>query len=242
MELNELLYTGKSKQIFATEDPARVLVRFTDEATAFNARKRAKVADKGRINCAISARLFEEVGRAGVRHHLVRQLSPTDLLCERVEIVPVEVVVRSVVAGSFARRYGLTEGTRLPRPVVEWFYKSDALDDPLIGDDALLALGFAEPWELAFMTQAALTTHRALEQLWDRLGVDLIDAKYEFGRQEGRLLLADELTPDGSRLWEQGSGRPLDKDVFRKDLADLSETYRQLHARLLGGPQAAGGA
>lgn len=234
MASSELLYEGKSKQVFETEDPQRVLVRFTDEATAFNAKKRATVADKGRINCAISVRLFEEVGRAGVRHHLVRQLSPTDLLCERVEIVPVEVVVRSVVAGSFARRYGLEPGTRLPRPVVEWFYKSDALDDPLVGDDAIVALGWAEPWELAFMQATALKIHEVLSQLWDRFGIDLIDAKYEFGRQEGRLLLADELTPDGSRLWEQGTGRPFDKDVFRKDLADLSETYRQLHERLLG--------
>ena len=230
-----LLYEGKSKQVYETEDPNRVLVRFTDQATAFNAQKVAQVTDKGRINCAISVRLFEAVGAAGVRHHLVRQLSDTDILCERVEVIPVEVVVRNVVAGSFARRYGLTEGERLPRPVVEWFYKSDELNDPLVGSDAVVALGWAAPWELAFLEETARVVHKVLTDLWLQYDIDLVDAKYEFGRQEGRLLLADELTPDGSRLWERGTGRPFDKDVFRKDLADLSDTYRELQQRLLGG-------
>ncbi len=234
MEPGRLLHQGKSKEVFETADPDLVLVRFTDQATAFNAKKVAQVAAKGKTNCAISARLFEEVGRAGVRHHMVQRLAETDLLCRRVEIIPVEVVVRTVVAGSFARRYGLTEGTRLPRPVVEWFYKSDALDDPLVGDDAVVALGWAEAWELAFLRHTALQVHAVLTDVWAQHGVDLIDAKYEFGRHDGRLLLADELTPDGSRLWEQETGRPLDKDVFRRDLADLSETYQELAQRLLG--------
>lgn len=234
MQAGSLLYEGKSKQVFDTSDPTKVVVRFTDQATAFNAQKVASITDKGRLNCAISARLFEEVGAAGVRHHMVERLTETDMLCERVDIVPVEVVVRTIVAGSFSRRYGRPDGERLPRPVVEWFYKSDELGDPLVGDDVVVALGWAEPWELTFMAQAALTTHAVLSRLWDRFDIDLVDAKYEFGRQEGRLLLADELTPDGSRLWEQGTGRPFDKDVFRKDLADLSDTYRALAERLLG--------
>ncbi|MBX2803687.1 MAG: phosphoribosylaminoimidazolesuccinocarboxamide synthase [Myxococcales bacterium] len=235
MEMGRLLYEGKSKKVFETSDPDRVVVRFTDEATAFNAKKRATVAHKARVNCAISVRLFREVEQAGVRHHVVEQRSETDLLCERVEIIPVEVVVRNVVAGSFARRYGLTDGQPLHRPVLEWFYKSDALDDPLVGDDAVVCLGWAAEWELQFMREAALTVNQVLTAFWAEHGIDLVDAKYEFGRQNGRLLLADELTPDGSRLWEQGTGRPFDKDVFRKDLADLSETYRELLGRITGG-------
>lgn len=234
MQPGALLYEGKSKQVFDTSDPTKVVVRFTDQATAFNAQKVASIVDKGKLNCTISARLFEEVAKAGVRHHMVKTLSDTDMLCERVEIIPVEVVVRNIVAGSFASRYGRPDGERLPRPVVEWFYKSDELQDPLVGDDVVVALGWAERWELEFMAQTALTTHAVLTELYDGYGIDLVDAKYEFGRQEGRLLLADELTPDGSRLWEQGTGRRFDKDVFRKDLGDLSETYRALAARLLG--------
>jgi len=234
MERGPLLYSGKSKRVFETSDPRRVILEFTDEATAFNAKKRATISDKGRINQALSAHLFEAVAAAGVRHHLVEVLSETEALCERVEIVPVEVVVRSTVAGSFAKRYGMEEGAPLSQPLVEWFYKSDELNDPLVGHDAIVELGWARPWELSFMREAALTTHAVIAAFWSELGVDLIDAKYEFGRQDGRLLLADELTPDGCRLWEQGTGRRMDKDVFRRDLADLGDTYRELHQRVFG--------
>jgi len=229
-----LLYRGKSKQVFATDDPSLVVVRFTDEATAFNAKKRATIEDKARLNCAISTRLFARVGEAGVRHHLVRPLSETDWLCHKVAILPIEVVVRSVVAGSFAKRYGLTEGDPLSRPIVEFFYKSDPLDDPLVGEDAILAMGWAERWELQFMTDTALVVHETLSGAWFEAGVQLVDAKYEFGRHDGRILLADELTPDGARLWDAASGQRMDKDVFRRDLGDLAESYRELHRRLVG--------
>ena len=235
MQPGALLHEGKSKQIYATDAPDRVVVRFTDRATAFNAQKAANVPGKGRLNCAISARLFELAGRAGVAHHMVRQLSETDLLCVKVGIVPVEVVVRSVVAGSLARRYGLKEGERLPQPLVEWFYKSDDLGDPLVGRDAIVALGWAAPWELAYLEHAARAVHAALAEAWASVGVDLVDAKYEFGRHDGRILLADELTPDGARLWDRATGKPLDKDVFRHDLGDLSAAYRTLLDRLAGG-------
>jgi phosphoribosylaminoimidazole-succinocarboxamide synthase len=232
MEPGQLLYEGKSKRVRATDDPERVVLEFTDHATAFNAKKRAEVADKGRINCAITRLLFDEVAAAGIAHHMISQLSATELLCHRVDIVPIEVVVRNVAAGSFSRRYGVTEGTRLGSPLVEYFYKSDALDDPLVLPEAAIELGWARRWEIAFLTEAALEVNRVLLGFWDRLGIDLIDAKYEFGRTHGRLVLADELTPDGARLWERGTGARLDKDVFRKDLGDLGETYRALHARL----------
>lgn len=235
VERGELLYEGKAKAVYASEDPSRVVIRFKDDATAFNGAKRATIQGKGRINCRITAYLFELVAREGVHHHMVRPLDDTHLLCERVDIVPVEVVVRNVVAGSFAKRYGLPEGTPLPRPLVELFYKSDALDDPLLGDDVALVLGWARAWELQYMREAALEVNRVLSQFYGEHGIDLIDFKVEFGRQNGRLLLADELTPDGSRLWERGTGRKLDKDVFRRDLADLGETYRELYERVFGG-------
>jgi phosphoribosylaminoimidazole-succinocarboxamide synthase len=229
-----LLYQGKSKQVFATADPSEVILHFTDQATAFNAKKKADVPDKGRINCAISRHLFETVGRAGVPHHMLKSLSETELLCRAVAIVPIEVVVRSRVAGSFARRYGVPEGTVLAEPLVELFYKSDALDDPLVVEDAAVALGWAKRWEIAFLKETGLAVHQILSEFWKGLGVELIDAKYEFGRHDGKLLLADELTPDGARLWEVGTGTRLDKDVFRKDLGDLGETYRKLFAKIFG--------
>lgn len=234
MDRGPMLYEGKSKQVFATDDPERVILRFTDQATAFNAKKVAVVADKGRINCAITRKLFEEVGAAGVAHHVLAPVSDTELLCQRVDIVPIEVVVRTRAAGGFTKRYGVAEGTVLPAPLVELFYKSDALDDPLVVADVAVALGWARRWEIAFLTETALEVHAVLARFWGGFGLDLVDAKYEFGRSGGRLLLADELTPDGARLWERGTARRFDKDVFRRDLGDLGDTYRALHAKLFG--------
>lgn len=227
-----MLYQGKSKQVFATDDPRRVVLRFTDRATAFNGAKEAQIADKGRINCAITSALFDEVAAAGVRHHVLEKLSPTELLCDRVEIVGVEVVVRSRAAGSFCKRYAVEEGRRFERPLVELFVKSDALNDPLVTADAAVLLGLARRWELGFLEETSLQVHAVLSSFWQRHGIELVDAKYEFGRSEGRLLLADELTPDGARLWDAATGQRLDKDVFRRDLGDLGDTYRSLVARL----------
>lgn len=232
MDAKELLYTGKSKQVWSTDDPGLVILRFTDAATAFNAKKKATIADKGRMNRQISTHLFREVGRRGVRHHVVRELGPDELLCEKVDIVPIEVVVRNRAAGGLCKRYGIPEGTALREPLVELFYKSDALDDPLIGADTAVALGFAKRWELAYLHESALEVNDVLSAFWDSLGIELVDAKYEYGRRDGRLVLADELTPDGARLWDRATGQRLDKDVFRRDLGDLGDTYRQLLERI----------
>jgi phosphoribosylaminoimidazole-succinocarboxamide synthase len=232
MEAKALLYTGKSKEVWSTDDPDRVVLRFLDRATAFNAKKVATVADKGRINCAITAHLFRLVAARGVTHHFHRELGPTELLCDRVEIVPIEVVVRNRAAGGLCKRYGVAEGTALAEPLVEYFYKSDALDDPLVSEDTAVALGFAKRWELAFLRESALEVNRVLQEFWTGLGVELVDAKYEYGRRDGRLVLADELTPDGARLWDRATGQRLDKDVFRRDLGDLGDTYRALFARI----------
>ena len=239
IEQTELIYTGKAKQVFRTTDPDLVWIHFTDGATAFNGVKRAQIRDKGEINARISAHLFERVEAAGVPTHLVGAPSPTDHVVHRVQIIPVEVVVRNLAAGSICKRLGIEEGTPLQRPLVEFFYKSDALNDPLITDDHALLFGWAEAWELAYLRHASLRVNEVLRGFWDALGVTLVDFKLEFGRAQsssrrGQILLADEITPDGSRLWEKGTLRHLDKDVFRRDLGDLGDTYRELFGRIFG--------
>jgi phosphoribosylaminoimidazole-succinocarboxamide synthase len=232
--VGELLYEGKAKQVYATEDADWVVMRFKDDATAFNGVKKASISDKGPINAKISAHLLGLVAAAGVPTAFAGTLSPRDQLFRRVEIVPVEVVVRNVVAGSFAKKLGRPEGERLARPVVEHFYKSDALNDPPINEDAAIVLGWAAAWELACMRERALRVNEVLLAFWAERNIDLVDFKLEFGRADGAILLADEITPDGSRLWERGTGRHLDKDVFRRDLGDLGDTYRELHTIVFG--------
>lgn len=227
-------YEGKAKQLWSTTDPDLLVIRYKDDATAFNGVKRASIPDKGAINNRFSAFFMERMAAAGVPTAFVRRLDERDQLCRRVEIIPVEVVVRNVVAGSFAKKLGLPEGGRLARPVIELFYKSDALNDPPVNEDAALALGWAKGWELQCMREHALTVNESLRAFWDGLGVDLVDFKLEFGRVGGAVLLADEISPDGSRLWERGTGRHLDKDVFRRDLGDLGDTYRELYRRVFG--------
>lgn len=232
--LGALLYEGKAKQVYATPDPDRIVIHYKDDATAFNGVKKASIRDKGEINCRLSAFFMDRVATAGVPTAFVELVGKRDQLCRKVEIIPVEVVVRNVVAGSFAKKLGLEEGMFLPQPIIEHFYKSDSLNDPPINEDAALALGWARKWELVAMREYALLINDVLRAFWDELGVDLVDFKVEFGRAHGAVLLADEITPDGSRLWERGTGRHLDKDVFRRDLGDLGDTYRELYKRVFG--------
>ncbi len=231
-----LLYEGKAKQVYATDDAELRWIHFKDSATAFDGVKKAEIADKGEVNCRVSAHLMRLVHEAtGLPTHLHSLVGPRDQICHRVEIIPIEVVVRNVIAGSAAKRFGRATGEVLPRPMVEFFYKSDELHDPPCSDEHALLFGWAEAWELAYLRAAALKVNAALGTFWDGLGVTLVDFKLEFGRHHsGAILLADEITPDGSRLWEKGTGRKLDKDVFRWDLGDLSDTYRELYARVFG--------
>jgi phosphoribosylaminoimidazole-succinocarboxamide synthase len=196
--------------------------------------KKAQIADKGVINCRLSTFFMEMMAKAGVPTAFIEQIGPRDQLCHTVEIIPVELVVRNVVAGSLAKRLGVPEGRRLARPLLEHFYKSDALNDPQINEEGAVLMGYAAAWELAAMREYALVVNDTLRTFWDGLGVELVDFKLEFGRQGGRVVLADEITPDGSRLWERATGRKLDKDVFRRDLGDLSDTYRELYQRVFG--------
>lgn len=232
----EWLYEGKAKQVYATTDPELLWIHFKDSATAFDGVKKAEIVDKGEINCRISAHLLEHVSAsAGVRTHLVSRLSPRDQLVRKVQIIPIEFVVRNVAAGSLVKRFGREAGEVLSRPMVELFYKSDALHDPPMSDEHALIFGWAARWELEYCRAAALEVNRVLRAFWDGLGVTLVDFKLEFGRHSsGAILLADEITPDGSRLWEKGTNRRLDKDVFRWDLGSLTDTYRELYRRVFG--------
>jgi phosphoribosylaminoimidazole-succinocarboxamide synthase len=231
---DRLLYEGKAKQVYSTERDDEIVIHYKDDATAFNGVKKASIADKGVINCRISAFFMEKMAAAGVPTAFVAQIGERDQRCHKVEIIPVEVVIRNVVAGGLAKRLGLAEGTKLAGPVIEHFYKSDSLNDPQISEDVALQLGYARGWELAAMREYSLVVNRELQAFWNGLGVELVDFKLEFGRYRGAVVLADEITPDGSRLWERATGRKLDKDVFRRDLADLGDTYRELYRRVFG--------
>ncbi len=235
-ERTGLLYEGKSKRVSETTATDRVISQFTDDATAFNGVKYAEIAGNGVMNAQLSAFFMDLLAQNAVKHHLIAVLNDTDQLCERVDVMRVVVVVRNIVAGSFARRNGIEEGQALPVPLVELFVKSDPLDDPLIGHDAAVALGLAQPWELRLATDQALLINQVLRDFWAERDVDLVDVKVEFGRtSNGMPVLVDELLPDGCRLWERGTGRKLDKDVFRRNPGDLAETYREVVRRATGG-------
>jgi phosphoribosylaminoimidazole-succinocarboxamide synthase len=239
-ERGDLLYEGKAKRVYATRDPELLRVAFKDDATAFNAEKRGTIAGKGEVNAAVSERLFRVVEEAGVATHFVRSVGPGEHLVRRVEIVPVEVIVRNRSAGTFARRYGVEEGIPLDPIVIEWCLKSDELGDPPMNDATAVALGFASEDRLEALFEGAAAVNDALVPFLADRGLDLIDFKLEFGVDgEGRLLLADEISPDTCRLWDAASGDRLDKDRFRRDLGGVEEAYLEVRRRLEGPAEAA---
>ena len=233
MKRGEKLYEGKAKILYATEDPKLVIQYFKDDATAFNAQKRGTIVDKGVCNNQISAHLFPLLERAGVPTHFVEQRSDREMLVKRVEIIPLEVTMRNIVAGGMAKRLGLEEGIVLKQPVFEWHYKSDPLNDPLINDDHIFALGIATSQELEEMRQRSGRVNEILKAYFAERRIDLVDFKLEFGRYEGQLLLADEISPDTCRFWEQGTRRKLDKDRFRRDLGDVEAAYQEMVRRVV---------
>ena len=235
MNRGELLYEGKAKKLFRTEDPDVVRVVYKDDATAFDGKKKGNLPGKGEMNNRISAFFFRYLAENGVDNHFVRRLSPTEQLVRRVEILPLEVVVRNRAAGSLAKRLGLEEGTSLPRPVVEFYYKNDELGDPLINEDHIAVLQLASPNQLEEMKKVALRVNGLLTELMEGRGVILVDFKLEFGLdRDGRILLADEISPDTCRFWDAGTEEKLDKDRFRRDLGDVVEAYREIWRRLGG--------
>lgn len=232
----EKLYEGKAKVLYP-EGGDTLRVYFKDEATAFNARKRGLIPGKGVVNNKVSAVLFRYLEGHGVKTHYLEELSEREMRVLRVEILPLEVILRFRGAGSFARRYGLEEGTPLKAPLVEFSLKDDALGDPLICEDAILALGLAEETELAQVKATTLKVGELLQAFFAQRGLDLIDFKLEFGKRGGEILLADEISPDTMRLWDQKTGEPMDKDRFRKDLGGVEEAYQEVLRRVLSEPE-----
>ena len=234
MEKREQLYEGKAKKVFATDDPARLIVQYKDDATAFNGRKKGVIAGKGVVNNRMSNRLMRRLEDAGVPTHFVEELSERETLVKRVEIVPLEVIVRNVSAGSFAKRYGVAEGLVFSAPTVEFSYKNDALDDPLICLPHIYALGLASEAEMKTILGLARRVNAFLRDFWSKCGVTLVDFKLEFGRlPDGSIVLADEISPDTCRLWDSATGEKLDKDRFRRDLGGVEDAYAEIMRRLL---------
>ena len=232
VDARELLYEGKAKKLFATADPDQLLQFFKDDATAFNAKKRGTIVDKGILNNAISEVFFRMLERAGVPTHFVRRLDDRRMLVKRLEIVPIEMVVRNVVAGSLAKRLGMEEGKVLPEPIVEFYYKSDPLDDPMINEWHALVFKMATKAELDRMVELTLKVNTVLRPFLAERGIVLVDMKLEFGRHHGEILLGDEICPDTCRFWDSSSGEKMDKDRFRRDLGRVEEAYQEIARRV----------
>jgi phosphoribosylaminoimidazole-succinocarboxamide synthase len=230
----EMFYEGKAKKLFATPDPDLVIAHFKDDATAFNAKKRGTIEDKGVVNNRMSELFFGLLEQNGIKTHFVRRLNDRDMLCKRLEIVPVETVVRNVVAGSMARRLGREEGEPLKWPIVEYYYKSDPLDDPLIYTEHAILFGWATEGEIKQIHDLALRVNEVLSKFLDERGVLLVDFKLEFGRHRGEILLGDEICPDTCRFWDKATRKKLDKDRFRRDLGDVEGAYHEMLRRVEG--------
>jgi phosphoribosylaminoimidazole-succinocarboxamide synthase len=233
----ELLYEGKAKRIFSTDDEQTVLIEYKDSATAFNGQKKADITGKGRLNNEITSLLFLKLQEQGIPSHFIKRISETEQLVKRVTIIPLEVVVRNIAAGSLSKRLGIEEGKELTKPLVEFYLKNDDLGDPLLTTDHIDELNIATKEELTILKEKALKINTVLSSFFNELGINLIDFKLEFGKDaEGRILLADEISPDTCRLWDKKTNEKLDKDVFRRDLGSLTEAYENILARL-GGKQ-----
>jgi phosphoribosylaminoimidazole-succinocarboxamide synthase len=234
MTAGTLIYEGKAKKLFTTGDPDEVLQYFKDDATAFNAQKRGTIVEKGIINNKVSERLFRLLEQNGVATHFVERKSDREMLTKKVTIVPVEVVVRNVIAGSLAKRLGLKEGEAIQPPIVEWYYKNDALGDPLIADEHVRLLKLATPEQMAEIKGLALKVSSVLQPFFAARRMVLVDFKLEFGVHNGRLILADEISPDTCRFWDQATRESMDKDRFRKDLGKIEEAYQEVLKRVCG--------
>jgi len=232
MEKRELLYEGKAKQVFATDDPGFLIQHFKDDATAFDGTKRSTIASKGIINNACSEIFFRLLADNGIASHFVERLSEREMLIKRLDIVPVEMIVRNVMAGSLARRLGRDEGAPLSEPIVEYCYKSDALHDPLINRWHVTVLGFATAQEIDEMTRLTLAVNAILRPFLAARKLLLVDMKLEFGRHAGGILLGDEIGPDTCRFWDADTNKKLDKDRFRHDLGEVVEAYEEVYRRL----------
>ncbi len=237
MEKRALLYEGKAKRVYGTSDENIVWLEYKDSATAFNGEKKANITGKGRLNNEITSLLFLKLKDMGIESHFIEKLSETEQLVKKVSIIPLEVVVRNLAAGSFSKRLGIEEGQPLSKPLVEFYYKDDSLGDPIMTEDHIEELKLATEKEVAILKKNALEVNKALSAFFAELGIRLIDFKLEFGKDSnGEIMLADEVSPDTCRLWDIKTNAKLDKDVFRRDLGNLTEAYENILARL-GGKQ-----
>jgi len=235
VETREKLYEGKAKIVYETNRPGEIIQYFKDDATAFNALKKGTIVGKGVVNNRMSAALFERLGRAGIPTHYLATLSDREMLCQRLDIIKIETIVRNVVAGSLAKRTGLEEGTPITQPIVELYYKSDPLGDPMLNEDHVRMLKLASPTEVVWMKRTALKINSILRPHLARQRLVLVDFKLEFGRRGKRLMLGDEISPDTCRLWDSRSKERLDKDRFRRDMGGVEEAYQEVYRRLVTG-------
>lgn len=234
MKQTELMYEGKAKKVFATDDPKYVIVEYKDDATAFNGLKKGTITGKGIVNNRMSNHMFKLLEEAGIPTHFVEELSERRTVVKRVEIVPVEVIVRNVAAGSLAKRLGLEEGTQLKSTVLEYCYKNDELGDPMINDYHIAAIGIATKEEMAEIARLSLAVNDFMLPYFKQMNVDLIDFKLEFGRFDGKIILADEISPDTCRFWDSTTHEKLDKDRFRRDMGGVEDAYAEMMRRVLG--------
>ena len=230
----EMMYEGKAKQVFATDDPTLAIIHYKDDATAFNGLKKGTIVGKGVVNNLVSNHLFKMLEKNGIETHLVEQINERDSVVRRVSIVPVEVIVRNIAAGSLSKRLGLPEGTKLQSTVLEYCYKNDDLGDPMINDYHIAAMGIATKEEMETIASMALRINELLTAYLKDLGIELIDFKLEFGRFEGRIVLADEISPDTCRFWDSKTGEKLDKDRFRRDMGGVEDAYKEMMHRVFG--------
>lgn len=232
MEIGKQLYEGKAKKVFATDDDKVVLVDYKDDATAFNGLKKGQIAGKGVINNKMSNMMFRLLEQHGIETHYIEEVDDRKTLVKKVEIVPLEVIIRNVAAGSFSKRYGVAEGTPLKSTGFEFSYKNDDLGDPMINDWYALALGITTKEEIDTIQKMAFKVNDVLKEYFAHLGVNLIDFKLEFGRYEGRIILADEISPDTCRFWDAKTGEKLDKDRFRRDMGGVEDAYKEMMRRI----------
>ena len=235
MNRKEMLYEGKAKKVYATDDPEILLVDYKDDATAFNGQKKGTSAGKGAINNRVTNFMMRLLEKEGVPTHFVKEISDRETLVKKVSIIPLEVIIRNISAGSFAKHYGVEEGIVFPEPTIEFSYKNDELGDPLINEYHAFALGLASKEEIAEIKRLAFKVNDVMKAYFKSLNVDLVDFKLEFGRlSDGSVVLADEISPDTCRFWDSETHEKLDKDRFRRDLGNVEDAYEEMMKRIFG--------
>ena len=232
MEKRDELYSGKAKSVYKTDDPGLFVLHFRNDTSAFDGTKVEKLMDKGKVNNIFNAFIMKKLERAGIKTHFVKQLSETESLVKKLDMIPVECVVRNLAAGSICKRYGLPEGQEISPPTFEFFLKNDELHDPMINDYHIASFGWADPAHIEEMKKLTFKVNEVLKELFEQANMLLVDYKLEFGLSDGELLLGDEFSPDGCRIWDAETRRKMDKDRFRQDLGDVIETYKEVGARL----------